>query len=134
MKHLAGPSLGIAGLVTAFASKPALAVNFTQQQICRAAIGALMGRDPNIIKVSKVESGIVHVRYSRPDDGTVWEQRCRIEGQKIVWATESGRWREHPMDEVITYAVAGTSVTIGQRYTDGSTVTKSYKAAELRVK
>jgi hypothetical protein len=131
MKNLASASLGIAVLVTAFGSKPALAANFDQQQICRAAIGALMGRDPKIIKVSKIDSGIIYLIYSRPDDGTIWEQRCRIEGQKLVWATKSGRWREHPLDEVITYAATGTSVTINQKFTDGSTVTKSYTRAEL---
>jgi hypothetical protein len=127
-------ALGIAVLLTAFGSKPALAVNFDQQQICRAAIGAVMGRDPKIIKVTKIDSGIIHMSYSRPDDGTIWEQRCRIEDQKVIWATKSGRWREHPLDEVITHAVTRTSVTISQKFTDGSTLTKSYSRAELGLK
>lgn len=134
MNKLPVASLGLAVLVTALGFNPALASNFDQQQICRATIGAVMGRDPKTIKVSKVDSGIIHVSYSRSDDGTIWEQRCRIDGQKIVWATNSGRWREHPLDEVITHAVSGTSLTISQKFTDGSTVTKSYTRAELGLK
>ncbi|WP_137173204.1 hypothetical protein [Massilia sp. HP4] len=127
-------ALGIAVLLTAFESKPALAVNFDQQQICRAAISAVMGRDPKTLKVTKVDSGVIHLSYSRPDDETVWEQRCRVEGQKVVWATKSGRWREHTLDDVITYTVTGTSLTISQKFTDGSTVVKSYSRAELGLK
>lgn len=134
MKHSTYMLLGIAVLAMTFEGSDSFAANFDQQQICRATIGAVMGRDPKIIKVSKVESGIIHVSYSRPDDGTIWEQRCRIEGQKVIWATETGRWREHPLDEVITYAVTGASLTITQKFTDGSASTKSYTRAQLGLK
>lgn len=126
-----GMPVGIVAMVMACISQPSMAANFDQQQICRATIGAVMGRDPKIIKVSKVETGIVHLHYSRPDDGSIWEHRCRLEGQKVIWATKTGRWREHPMDEVITYAVSKTSVTIKQKFVDGSTSTKSYTPAQI---
>jgi hypothetical protein len=134
MKHLACALVSIATIVLTPESKAAQAANFDQQQICRATIGAVMGRDPKIIKVSSVDSGIVHVSYSRPDDGTLWEQRCRFEGQKVIWATKAGRWRELPVDEVITYSVTGASLTISQKFADGSTSTKSYTRAQLAPK
>lgn len=93
-----------------------------------------MGRDPKIIAVDKTEGDVIYVSYRRPDDGTVWKQRCRIEGTKIIWATETGRWRVHPLDEVITYSATPSALTIQQKFTDGSTSTKSYSMSQLKSK
>lgn len=134
MKHLTCALMSIATIVLPAESKATQAASFDQKQICRATIGAVMGRDPQIIKVSGVDSGIIYVSYSRPDDGTLWEQRCRIDGQKVIWATKAGRWRELPVDEVITYSVAGASLTINRKFADGSTSTKSYTRAQLAPK
>lgn len=105
--------------------------NFSQSQICRATIGALMGRDPKIIKVDKVDAGVVYVRYIRPTDGTTWNQRCRFNGTRVIWATETGRWRVDPADEVINYAATQTTLSIEQKFSDGSSSSKTYTRAEL---
>jgi hypothetical protein len=131
---LACALVSIATMTLSIEIRAAQAPNFDQQQICRATIGAVMGRDPKIIKVSSVDSGIIHLSYLRPDDGTFWEQRCRIEGQKVIWATKSGRWREDPMDEVITYTATGATLTVSRKFADGSTSTKSYTHAQLAPK
>ena len=47
-------------------------------RVCRAAVAALNGRDPTIIKVERVESGVAHVGYVRPNDGKVWKNQCRV--------------------------------------------------------
>lgn len=107
------------------------AADFSHPQICRAAIGAMMGRAPSIIRVDKVSAGVVHVSYKRPDDGTSWSQRCRIEGAKIIWATASGRWRDHPSDEQVTYAATPTSLTIHQKFGDGSSSAKTFTRQQL---
>jgi hypothetical protein len=106
-------------------------VNFSQSQVCRATIAAIMGRDPRIIKVTKEEAGVVYVSYVRPGDGTVWNQRCRFEGARVIWATETGRWRDHPLNEVISYSSTSTAVTIQQKFGDGSASTKMYTHADL---
>lgn len=108
--------------------------NFSHAEICRATIGAEMGRDPAIIKVLKTEQGIIHVGYKRPDDGTVWNQRCRLDGEKITWATETGRWRDHPLDSTYTYSSTPTTLTIYQKYSDGSNSAKSYTRAQITKK
>ncbi|WP_143093614.1 hypothetical protein [Caulobacter sp. UNC279MFTsu5.1] len=96
--------------------------------MCRATIGALNGRDPGIIQVSSVEDGMAYVSYVRPDDGKVWKSRCKVDGEQVVWAAMDlsgpgsgpGRWRNDPEDEHITYVIAGPTVTIKMRYSDGS--------------
>ncbi len=131
MKRLSHFSLSIAALVASLGSNAAEPPKFNTQQICRATIGTIMGRDPKIIKVNKVDADVIYLSYTRADDGSVWSQRCRIEGSKVIWATTTGRWREHPLDEVITYAVTPTALTINQKFSDGSTSAKSFTRADL---
>lgn len=98
-------------------------------RVCRAAVAALNGRDPAIIKVERIEDGIAHVSYVRPNDGKVWKNQCRADGNRVVWAsvdlngpgTGPGRWRTDAEDEVVTYAVRANTVTVMITYSDGST-------------
>ncbi|WP_133244872.1 hypothetical protein [Caulobacter radicis] len=87
-------------------------------RVCRAAIAALMGRDPAIIKVVRSAGGVVDTRYVRPTDGTVWKNRCRISGNRVEWAAYQGgalgRWRS---EDVITYSVSGGRIrVVGSSY------------------
>jgi hypothetical protein len=104
---------------------------FSDQQICKAAVGAIMGRDPKIITVTKNEAGVVYLHYIRTDDGSKWAYRCKLEGNKIIWASDAGRWRNDPMDERITYDIHGENLSIIQTFSDGSASTDSFQAAEL---
>jgi hypothetical protein len=98
-------------------------------RVCRAAVAALNGRDPAIIKVERVGGGIAHVGYVRPNDGKAWKNQCRVEGDRVVWASVDlngpgsgpGRWRTDTEDEVVTYAIEGKKVKVTIRYSDGST-------------
>lgn len=66
-------------------------------RVCRAAIASIMGRDPNIIRVTSQDGINVRVAYTR-DDGTRWAQACRVHDRGYVeWAGiergQQGRWR-----------------------------------------
>lgn len=103
-------------------------------RVCRAAVAALNGRDPAIIKVERVEAGVAHVGYPRPDDGKVWKNDCRAEGDRVVWravdldgpGSGPGRWRTHPDDEIVTYAIDGDTVKVRVGYSDGSGSEEAY--------
>ena len=58
---------------------------FSEEKICRAAIAAIMGRDPQIINVDRVDSKIVYTSYIRPDDRSRWANRCRVDKQKALF-------------------------------------------------
>lgn len=131
MKHLIQSALSIAALSTSLGSNAAEQAKFSPQQICKAAIATIMGRDPKIIRVNKVDADVIYVSYTRADDGTLWSQRCRIDGAKVIWATSTGRWREHPLDEVITFASTPKTLTVSQKFSDGSSSAKSFTRAEL---
>ena len=96
--------------------------------ICRATIAALMGRPINIVVATEVDDAVVRTSYRRPDDGSIWQNLCRLEGKRVVWASvwkdgSLGRWRNHPLDSIVTFQLSGSGVTI---FVDGSSTAKSY--------
>ncbi len=90
-----------------------------------------MGRDPKIIKVTKQDKGIVYLYYVRRDDSTKWSYRCKITGSKVVWASDTGRWRTDPLDEKITYHINGKLLEITQSYSDGTSTKESFKSSQI---
>jgi hypothetical protein len=107
--------------------------SFSVSQICKAGIAVLMGQEPSIIKTSEQE-GIVLLSYTRPDDGSEWKYRCRIkDGQRIIWASDTGRWRDDPADEQLFFRVSeeDSTLEIEERYEDGSSVLETFDHSQL---
>jgi hypothetical protein len=98
--------------VAALSGCPALAVagaapSFEPEAICRTAIAAIMDRDPKIVRVTRIAGDVLFLSYVRPLDNFVWDYRCKIEGNRVVWASEPGRWREGPKDDKVFFEVVG---------------------------
>jgi hypothetical protein len=95
---------------------------FEVAAICRTAIASIMGRDPKAMQVTRVAGDILFLTYLRPIDNFVWTYRCRIEGNRVVWATEPGRWREDPKDDQVFFedVDAGKQLRIIENHRDGS--------------
>ncbi len=77
---------------------------FTKSQVCKAGIATIFGRDPLIMK-SNVSGDVVLISYVRQNDGTVWENKCKIIDNRILWGSETGRWRTEPENDVVTFSV-----------------------------
>jgi hypothetical protein len=75
--------------------------------ICRAAIGSLMDRDPKVFQVTRTDGDILFLSYVRPIDNFDWTYRCRVQGNRVIWASEPGRWREDPKDDNISFEIVG---------------------------
>ena len=98
---------------------------FTREAICRTAIASITGRDPKIMLVTRTDADTLFLSYVRPIDNFVWDYRCRIEGNRVIWATEPGRWRDGPKDDKVSFEVVGDGRQL--RITDdhgGGSVTK----------
>lgn len=119
------------GIFTARYANSENAQSIGRAQICKVAIAAVMGQSPSIIKIDKEESGVIFISYIRPSDKKMWEYRCRIDGKRVIWASKTGRWRDHALDEIITYSGTQDSVTIAQKFPDGSNTTKIFGKADL---
>ena len=64
------------------------------------------------IQTRRYDDGVLFLTYVRPIDYFVWTYRCRIEGNRIVWASDPGRWRDDPKDDRIFFEVVGTSTQL----------------------
>jgi hypothetical protein len=91
------------------ASSPASAEpSFDPPAICRTAIAAIMDRDPKLMQTRTVADGIVMLTYARPIDNFIWAYRCRLDGNRVIWANEPGRWRDKAKDDKILFEVVGS--------------------------
>lgn len=104
---------------------------FSKEQICKATISKVMGRSPSIMSIERVDGGIIYLSYKRPDDGKKWTYRCKINGSYSIWASETGRWRDHPADSKISFSINGSILSLFEKYTDGSSTNKSFSLQEL---
>jgi hypothetical protein len=96
---------------------------FEAEAICRTAIASMMDRDPRKMQVTRTAGDVLFLTYVRPIDNFVWTYRCRIDGNRIIWASEPGRWREDPKDEKVFFEVvnSGKQLRIIENHSDGST-------------
>jgi hypothetical protein len=86
-------------------SPAAAAPAFEAETICRTAIAAIMDRDPKTMKVTKNSDSVLILTYDRPIDNFIWTYRCRIDGNRVIWASEPGRWRDGSKDDKILFEV-----------------------------
>jgi hypothetical protein len=95
---------------------------FEVEAICRTAIASIMGRDPKMMQVTRTVGDVLFLTYVRPMDNFVWTYRCRVEGNRVVWASEPGRWRDDPNDDEVFFEVvgAGKQLRIIENHGDGS--------------
>ena len=123
---LALSTIGIAGQV--HAAQP---VKFTERQICKAAIAVVMARNPATMRIDRTAKNVIYLSYLTRDDGKRWRYKCRLEERRILWGSDTGRWRVHPMDSTITYSVTSESLTVTEKFTDGSTNAETFKKSQL---
>jgi hypothetical protein len=83
----------------------AAAPAFEPELICRAAIGFVMDRDPKLLRVTHTDGNMLYLSYVRRLDNFVWTYRCKIQGDRVIWASEPGRWREGPKDDKISFEI-----------------------------
>ncbi len=105
---------------------------FTREMICRAAIATIFARDVSTIAVDRVVENVVWLSYVRPSDGSRWVNRCRLDGSRVIWASETGRWRNLKEDSVITFLKTRSALRIRERFPDGESVLKDFKVTDLR--
>jgi hypothetical protein len=117
-------------LTMLFASMPQAsgAPAFEVEAICRTAIASVMGRDPRMMQVTLTAGDVLFLTYIRPIDYFVWTYRCRIEGNRVLWASEPGRWRDGPKDEKVFFEVidGGKQLRIIEDHDDGSSTNQLF--------
>ncbi len=110
------------------------APSFGPEVICRAAIGSLTDRDPRLFRVTYTNGSVLFLSYVRPIDNFVWAYRCKIEGHRVIWASEPGRWREDAKDDKISFEIVagGKQLRIFNDHSGGSPTKVLFDLDELR--
>jgi hypothetical protein len=57
---------------------------------------------------------IVTVSYVRSSDGNTRSYRCRIDGDRVVWANMDGRWRDGSNDAILRHSVGTHSLAVSE--------------------
>jgi hypothetical protein len=125
--------------VAALCGCPALSVAdaapwFEPEAICRTAIASIMGRDPKLVRVTRTTSDVLFLSYLRPIDNFVWAYRCKIQGNRVIWASEPGRWREDPKDDKVFFEIVGggKQLRIIENHRDGSATKELFERDQIQ--
>ncbi|MEL0650669.1 hypothetical protein V6246_04495 [Algibacter sp. TI.3.09] len=102
---------------------------FTESEIAKYTVSAIMNQPPEIIKV-KDNGGIYNVSYTRKDDGEKFDYKIKISGNKVTWGNIDGRWRDTKFDEKIKYSEKDNKLKIIQTFENGSKIVKEFKKTE----
>jgi len=96
---------------------------FEPPAICRTAIAAIMDRDPKLVHPTVAADGVVVLTFARPVDNFVFTYRCRLEGDRVLWADEPGRWRDGAKDKKVFFEIVGdgAQLRIIEIHADGTT-------------
>ena len=115
-------------MLSASISLASAAPSFEVEAICRTAIASIVGRDPKLMQVTLTTGDVLLRTYVRPIDNFVWNYRCRIEGNRVLWASEPGRWRDDPKDEKVFFEVidGGKQLRIIEDHGDGSSTNQLF--------
>jgi hypothetical protein len=103
----------LAVAISIAAASPASADQlFDARAICRTAIAAITGRDLKLFQAAYAPDGVVALTYVRPFDNFVWAYHCRLEGNRVIWADEPGRWRQEAKDDKIFFEIVGAGAQL----------------------
>jgi hypothetical protein len=98
---------------------------FSYQEIAKYAIASIMNRPVTLIR-SEQNGDEFRLSYVRASDGKSFSYKIKFEGNKIVWGSSDGRWRDTTSDEVITFREVAKKLEIVQTYSDGSESVNDY--------
>jgi hypothetical protein len=125
--------------VAALSGCPALSIAdatpwFEPEAICRTAIASVMGRDPKLVQVTRVAGDVMFLSYLRPIDNFVWAYRCKIQGNRVIWADDPGRWREDPKDDRVFFEIVGggKQLRIIEDHGDGSATKELFERDQIQ--
>lgn len=105
---------------------------FSEYEICSATIATIFSRPVKIMKVKTDDEKIYYIKYTRPSDNSIWINKCKIDGFRVIWGASDGRWREDRADSFITYEGSNGVLTVTEVYSDGSKKQEIFSKAAFR--
>lgn len=98
--------------------------NVTYNQLAKFAVSFIFNQQGNKTIKSSFNGEYYEVSYIRENDQTNWNVKIKFEENRIIWATNTGRWR---YEEKIYFDERENEVLIKQIFSDGSSSIDSFK-------
>lgn len=104
---------------------------FSSLELCKAGIAVVYEGDPESMMMIGREHDD-HVTFTWITTEDTWKFLCRIDRSRVLWAIETEYGWGRPTDGVVTYAIGeGGHLEVTATYSDGSSKTNSFSAAQL---
>ncbi len=103
--------------------------NFSYEDVARYTIASVMGQSSSIIKATK-KNDYYYVFYIRKSDSQKFDYKVKFIGNRIIWASLDGRWRDSEYDEKISFTEKENKLNIINSYSDGSEGIEEFKKGD----
>jgi hypothetical protein len=102
---------------------------FSKEDVARYTISSLMGQPSKSLKVQN-KNELYVVSYTRKSDSQKFSYKIKFDGNKILWASEEGRWRDGQDDERISFEERDNKLFITLGYSDNSSEVKGFSKGD----
>ncbi len=128
MKLLFTISCLLGGLV---ASSQSYASDLTDAQLCRAGISTIWNQELTDVVIDRTQLNIAHISFPQKVRGASSAFKCVVNGDKIVWGTTFGNWRDTDLDSVIEFTIKDGILFVNEKHNNGSVFTKEFAVTDL---
>lgn len=99
--------------------------------ICRATISTIFDQKVEDVSIVRQQKDVVVLKVPRSETVTVTRFKCAVKGENIIWATETGSWRNTAIDSKISYKTKDNVLVIEEAHTNGSAFEKAFDIKKL---
>lgn len=133
--------LGLVLVILAISSCSKNERAFTDKEVCRAGISALMGRDISTVELKstilpKDGDPFFLIGYRRPNDGQYFDYWCKVIDEDIFWAGDSRKWRSDAgtgtSDSKLYFSEIDSTLHIHLKYSQSEDV-KTFNKESLKL-
>lgn len=108
--------------------------DLTDDQICRAAIATIFNKKVSTVSIGRIQKNIIYVSFAGEEGDKTTRFKCYLDSKEIVWATETGSYRNTDIDSVIDYETKNNILTVRETHKNGSAYRQTFDIKKLIAK
>jgi len=119
-------------VITVF-SLPAFAKSkeLTDDHICRAAISTIFDQTVEEVEIFRSQREVIYIKFPKDEDNNVTRFKCIARDGEIIWATETGAYRNTGIDSKILYETKDNVLLVKEEHKNGSVFKKAFDIKKL---
>lgn len=99
--------------------------------ICRAAISTIFDETVEDVEVFRSQLNVTYLKFPKSDENRITRFKCIVQGTDIIWATETGAYRNTGIDSKISYETKENILTVKEDHKNGSVFKKTFDIKKL---